>query len=82
MASRSRKVNTGGAPLLDLRDSSRKSTTRTTGKRLSSTRLAISSRVYLPRRALWKLSIDGVADPSKTTAPSRWPRTTATSRAW
>ena len=26
-------------------------------------------------------SIDGVADPSSTTAPSRWPRTTATSRA-
>ena len=71
MASRRRWVNTGGAPLLDLRDSSRKSTTRTTGSRLSSTRLAISRRVYFPRRALWKLSIEGVADPNNTNAPSR-----------
>ena len=45
-------------------------------------RLGRASRVYLPARAFALDSIDGVADPSRATAPSSRARITATSRPW
>jgi hypothetical protein len=45
------------------------------------TRTGISISRYFPR-CVEELSMLGVAEPSTHTAPSRWARTTATSRAW
>ena len=70
-----------GVPF-SLRASCRMSMTRTSGIFLSSARCGSWSSAYFPFCALWKLSSEGVAEPSTTTAPSIWPRTTATSRAW
>ena len=48
----------------------------------SSARPRSSASRYLPSRAWWNDSSEGVAEPSTTGTRSRWPRMTATSRAW
>ena len=59
----------------------RMSTTVTSGSGLSSTRLGISSRVKSPRRARAKDRMLGVAEASRSVAPSFSQRHWATSRA-
>ena len=59
-----------------------RSTTRTSGRTPPPTRSGSSRSAYFPERAFIQLSREGVAEPSRQTAPQRRARTTATSRAW